>query len=100
MDGSCSGGVEGGSSAAGRDHADSKPTATRKRRNRSGGGSGSEESPELPDIQHVPKKRSTSDMEVAPTGKAVDRVALLDAGAQYGKVNRSYILMEDAPYCL
>ena len=72
--------------SAGRESADSKPAATRKRRNRSSG-SESGDSPELHDIEHVSKKMSISDM--APSGRNVDRVALLDAGAQYGKAKAS-----------
>ena len=72
--------VECGSSVAGRENAGNRPNATtRKRRNRSDG-SESEDSPELP---HVSKKMSMSDLDMPLD---MDRVALLDAGAQYGKV--------------
>ena len=79
--------------AAGREHADTKPAATRKRRNRSGG-SESEDSPEVPAIEHVSKKMSISDMVMPPSERDVDRVALLDAGAQYGKVRASQLYYE------
>ncbi len=78
--------VECTSAAAGRENAiGSNPATTRKRRIKSGG-SESDGSPEVPPIEPVSKKMSISDMEMAPLDKNVDRVALLDAGAQYGKV--------------
>lgn len=40
---------------------------------------------DLPDAEHLSKKCSLSDMETSSC-MDVDRVALLDAGAQYGKV--------------
>ena len=46
---------------------------------------------DLIDAEHLSKKHSLSDMETA-SFKDIDRVALLDAGAQYGKVgNRDYL---------
>lgn len=44
--------------------------------------------PHSPDAEPVTKKISVSDVDMSPieSSLGVDRVALLDAGAQYGKV--------------
>ncbi len=48
-----------------------------------------ENAPEEPLTDQVSKKKSVSEMEIASEEKGFDRIALLDAGAQYGKVRRA-----------
>ncbi len=50
-----------------------------------------ENTPEEPLTDQVSKKKSVSEMEIPSEDqeKGFDRIALLDAGAQYGKVRRA-----------
>ena len=80
---------EGGGSHVGKCTGDSvdeiKPAASRKRVRSSSSDIGP--SSNFPDSEHVFKKRSLSDMDVTTTAEGgLDKVALLDAGSQFGKV--------------
>ena len=57
--------------------------AAKRKRVRSGDPDGDLQ--DVLDSEHVTKKMSVSDMDL--TDRKRDRVALLDAGSQYGKVN-------------
>lgn len=87
--------MEEGSLLIGGRVAENEPLATRKRVR--SGHPEDENSPSLPDAEPVAKKMSVSDVDVK---SMMDRVALLDAGAQYGKVREEEaILVPYLPSC-
>lgn len=76
---------------------DGKQLPTAKRKRVRSGESVGEDSEDFSSAVPVTKKVSISDMELTsiPSGVLQDRVALLDAGAQYGKVWEELALAEE-----